>query len=121
LHEININATAVFFMQTAGGVVLLRHPQPSVPTLRLITATSAIPAELYAFDLGAYMARLVEAGVQGYGKPLDPCWLYVPSGYKRFACFLNDVSEAAECASLYPDPYLGALFTAMSGRWAVLR
>jgi hypothetical protein len=31
------------------------------------------------------------------------------------------VPEAAEHASLYPDPYLGALFTAASGRRAVFR
>jgi hypothetical protein len=31
------------------------------------------------------------------------------------------VPEAAEHASLYPDPYLGVLFTAASGRRAVFR
>jgi hypothetical protein len=61
--------------------------------------------------------------VQRYGEPLDPCRLYIvlPSGYKHFAYFSNDVPEAAEHASLYPDPYLGTLFTAASGRRAVFR
>jgi len=62
-------------MQTTAKVLLLRHPPPPVLTPRLITALSAISTRLYAFDLGVYMARLVEAGVQRYGEPLVPCWL----------------------------------------------
>jgi hypothetical protein len=56
-------------------------------------------------------------------EPLDPSWLYVvlPSGYRHFSYFSNDVPEAPEYASLYPDPYLGTLFTAASGRRAVFR
>jgi hypothetical protein len=108
-------------MQTAAKVLLLRYPPPPVLTPQLITAASAISTKLYAFDLGAYIARLVEAGVQRYGEPLDPCWLYIvlPNGYKHFAHFSNDVPEAAEHASLYPDPYLGTLFTAASGKRVV--
>ncbi len=107
----------------AAKVLLPQYPPPPVLTPQLITAASAISTKLYSFDLGAYIAKLVEAGVQRYGEPLDPCWLYVvlPNGYKHFAYFSNDVPEAAEYASLYPDPYLGALFTAASGRRAVFR
>jgi hypothetical protein len=73
----------------AARVKLLRYPPPPVLTPQLTTAASAISTRLYAFDLGSYVARLVEAGVQRYGEPLDP--------------------------------YLGALFTAASGRRAVFR
>ncbi|ABL88764.1 conserved hypothetical protein [Pyrobaculum islandicum DSM 4184] len=54
---------------------------------------------------------------------LDPCWLYIalPNGYKHFAYFSNDVPDAAVYATLYPDPYLGALFIAASGRRAAFR
>ena len=62
-------------MQTTAKVLLLRHPPHPVLTPQLITAASIISTRLYAFDLGAYMARLVEAGVQRYGEPLVPCWL----------------------------------------------
>jgi hypothetical protein len=62
-------------MQTTAKVLLLRHLPPPVLTPRLITAASATSTRLYAFDLGVYMARLVEAGVQRYGEPLVPCWL----------------------------------------------
>jgi hypothetical protein len=111
-------------MQAAAKAKLLQYPPPPVLTPQLITAASVISTRLYGlFDLGVFIARLVEAGVQRYGEPLDPCWLYIvlPSGYKHFAYFSNDVPEAAEHASLYPDPYLGALFTAASGRRAVFR
>ena len=111
-------------MQTATKVLLLQYPPPPVLTPQLITATSVISTRLYGlFDLGDFIAKLVEAGVQRYGEPLDPCWLYIvlPNGYKHFAYFSNDVPEAAEHASLYPDPYLGTLFTAASGRRAVFR
>jgi len=53
----------------------LQYPPPPVLTPQLITATSVISTRLYAFDLGVYMARLVEAGVQRYGETLVPCWL----------------------------------------------
>ena len=45
--------------------------------------------------MGSYIARLVEAGVQKYGEPLDPCWLYavLSSGYKHFAYFSGQVLE----------------------------
>jgi len=111
-------------MQAAARVVLLRYPPPPVLTPQLITAASVISTKLYGlFDLGVFIARLAEAGVQRYGEPLDPCRLYIalPNGYKHFAYFSNDVPEVAEHASLYPDPYLGALFTAASGRRAVFR
>jgi hypothetical protein len=110
-------------MQVTGRIKLLQYPPPPVLTPQLITAASIISTKLYSFDLGAYMARLVEAGVQRYGEPLDPCWLYIvlPSGYRHFAYFSNDVPEAATYSSLYPDPYLGALFTAASGRHTVFR
>ncbi|MFZ8840993.1 MAG: hypothetical protein ACO2PM_19160 [Pyrobaculum sp.] len=62
-------------MQTATKVLLLQYPPPPVLTPQLITATSVISTRLYAFDLGVYMARLVEAGVQRYGETLVPCWL----------------------------------------------
>jgi hypothetical protein len=111
-------------MRAAAKARLLRYPPPPVLTPQLITAASVISTGLYGlFDLGVSIARLVEAGVQRYGEPLDPCWLYVvlPSGYRHFAYFSNDVPEAAGHASIYPDPYLGTLFTAASGRRAVFR
>jgi len=105
--------------------VLLQYPPPPVVTPHLITAASLISTKLYGlFDLGSYIARLVEAGVQKYGEPLDPCWLYavLPSGYKHFAYFSDQAPGAeGEYASLYPDPYLGTLFVAASGRRAVFR
>jgi hypothetical protein len=96
---------------------------PPVPTPQPVTAVSTTSVRLYAFDLGTYVARLDEAGVQKYSEQPDPCWLYValPSGYGHFAYFSSDVPEAPEYASLYPDPYLGTLFTAASGRRAVFR
>ena len=63
-------------MQTATKVLLLQYPPPPVLTPQLITATSVISTRLYGlFDLGDFIAKLVEAGVQRYGEPLDPCWL----------------------------------------------
>jgi hypothetical protein len=111
-------------MHAAAKAKLLLYPPPPVLTPQLITTASVISTRLYGlFDLGVFIAKLVEASVQRYGEPLDPCWLYIvlPNGYKHFAYFSNDVPEAAEHASLYPDPYLGALFTAASGRRAVFR
>jgi hypothetical protein len=110
-------------MQTAAKVLLLQYPPPPVLTPQLITAASAISTRLYAFDLGVFIAKLAEVGVQRYGEPLDPCWLYIvlPNGYKHFAYFSNDVPEAAVHASLYPNHCLGALFTAALGRRAVFR
>jgi hypothetical protein len=112
-------------MQTAPRTNLLSYPPPPVLSPQLITTVSIISTRLYGlFDLGVFMARLVEAGVQRYGEPLDPCWLYIvlPNGYKHFAYFSDDVpEEGPHYTSLYPDPYLGALFTAASGRRAVFR
>ncbi|ACB39575.1 hypothetical protein [Pyrobaculum neutrophilum] len=111
-------------MQTAVRAKLLQYPPPPVLTPQLITTVSLISTRLYGlFDLGVFLARLVEAGVQKFGDRLDPCWLYVvlPNGYKHFAYFSNDVPEASTYATLYPDPYLGALFIAGSGRRAAFR
>jgi len=85
-------------MQAAAKAKLLQYPPPPVLTPQLITAASVISTRLYGlFDLGVFIAKLVEAGVQRYGEPLDPCWLYIvlPNGYKHFAYFSNDVPEAA--------------------------
>ena len=111
-------------MQVATRAVLLQYPPPPVLTPQLITAVSAISTRLYGFfDLGVFITRLVEAGVLKYGEELDPCWLYIvlPNGYKHFAYFSRQVPKEGVFASLYPDPYLGALFTAASGRRAVFR
>jgi len=112
-------------MQAATRARLLQYPPPPVLTPQLITTVSVISTRLYGlFDLGVFIARLVEAGVQKYGERLDPCWLYIalPNGYKHFAYFSSDVPEgSATYASLYPDPYLGALFVAASGRRAAFR
>ncbi|MCX8136014.1 hypothetical protein [Pyrobaculum aerophilum] len=111
-------------MQSNVRAKLLQYPPPPILTPQLITTTSLISTRLYGlFDLGMFLARLVEAGVQKYGEVLDPCWLYIvlPNGYKHFAYFSNDVPPGEEYSTLYPDPYLGALFTAASGRRAVFR
>ena len=112
-------------MHSAVRVKLLQYPPPPVLSPQLITTVSIISTRLYGlFDLGVFIAKLVEAGVQRYGEPLDPCWLYIvlPNGYKHFAYFTREVpEEATEYSSLYPDPYLGALFTAASGRRVVFR
>jgi hypothetical protein len=112
-------------MRAATRVKLLQYPPPPVLSPQLITMASLISTRLYgSFDLGAYIARLVEVGIQRYGERLDPCWLYIvlPNGYKHFAYFAQETpKETAEYSSLYPDPYLGALFTAASGRQAVFR
>jgi hypothetical protein len=112
-------------MHGAIRVKLMQYPPPPILSPQLITTVSIISTRLYGFfDLGVYIARLVEAGVQRYGEPLDPCWLYIvlPSGYKHFAYFAREVpKETVEYSSLYPDPYLGALFTAASGRQTVFR
>jgi hypothetical protein len=112
-------------MHAATRVKLLQYPPPPVLSPQLITMVSIISTRLYGFfDLGAYIARLVEVGVQRYGEQLDPCWLYIvlPNGYKHFAYFARETpEEATEYSSLYPDPYLGALFTAASWRQAVFR
>lgn len=111
--------------ETSKRTTLLQYPPPPIITPQVITTVSIISTKLYGlFDLGVFIARLVEAGVQKYGEPLDPCWLYVvlPNGYKHFAYFSTDVPpDRPEYASLYPDPYLGALFVAASGRRAVFR
>jgi len=73
-------------------------------TPHLITAASLISTRLYGlFDLGSYIARLVEAGVQKCGEPLDPYWLYavLSSGYKHFAYFSGQVLEVGGGAPLY--------------------
>ncbi len=111
-------------MQSNVRAKLLQYPPPPILTPQLITTISLISTRLYGlFDLGMFLARLVEAGVQKYGEVLDPCWLYIvlPNGYKHFAYFSNDVPPGEEYSTLYPDPYLGALFTAASGRRAVFR
>ncbi|AET34214.1 hypothetical protein [Pyrobaculum ferrireducens] len=111
-------------VQTSGRAKLLQYPPPPVLTPQLITTVSLISTRLYGlFDLGMFIAKLVEAGVQKYGEPLDPCWLYIvlPNGYKHFAYFSADVPHGDEFASIYPDPYLGALFIAASGRRAAFR
>jgi hypothetical protein len=105
--EILISTVAVFLMQSIAKAALLQYPPPPLLTPQLITAASAISTRLYGlFDLGVFIAKLVETGVQRYGEPLDPCWLYValPNGYKHFAYFSNDAPEAAEYASLLPGP-----------------
>lgn len=71
---------------------LLQYPPPPVLTPQLITAASVISTRLYGlFDLGVFIAKLVEAGVQRYGEPLDPCWLYIvlPNGYKHFSNYVE--------------------------------
>jgi hypothetical protein len=60
--SININAVATSPMQATGRTKLLRHLPPPVLTPQLTTAVSIISTRLYAFDLGVFIARLVEAG-----------------------------------------------------------
>ena len=61
-------------MQTAARVLLPQYPPPPVLTPQLITAALVISAKLYGlFDLGVFISRLAEAGMQRYGEPLDPC------------------------------------------------
>ncbi|MGC9131913.1 MAG: hypothetical protein ACP5H5_10070, partial [Pyrobaculum sp.] len=86
-------------MQTSGRAKLLQYPPPPVLTPQLITTVSLISTRLYGlFDLGMFIAKLVEAGVQKYGEYLDPGWLYIvlPNGYKHFAYFSADVPHGDE-------------------------
>jgi hypothetical protein len=51
-------------MQDAARAKLLQYPPPPVLTPQLITAASIISTRLYGlFDLGVFIAELVEAGV----------------------------------------------------------